>query len=310
MDLHGSAALSRRGRRRLVGLVAGGMTVTAAAVIVGCSRQTGSKWVNRARRGEGLEDRSSRPHRSPRRVSAVVEQAVLRARSELREGPHVVGWATGVPASTVHAILRRHGCSRLAPRPAREEIIRYQRDRPGELVHIDAKKLGRIIQPGHRVTGDRRQRARGNAGWQHLFVAIDDATRLAYAELYPDETNASAISFLAAAQRFYQEHRITIERVLTDNGTCFKQRWSQACAERQITAKRTRPYRPQTNGKAERFIRTLLDRWAYAEVYPTEHDRARALPHALHTYNHNRPHRALAGRTPLQRVNDLSGTNT
>jgi len=122
----------------------------------------------------------------------------------------VIGWATGVPASTVHAILRRHGCSRLAPRPAREEIIRYQRERPGELVHIDAKKLGRIIQPGHRVTGDRRQRARGTAGWQHLFVAIDDATRLAYAELYPDETNASAIGFLAAAQRFYQEHGITI----------------------------------------------------------------------------------------------------
>src|SRR6478752_216153 len=237
MELHGSAALSRRGRRRLVGLVAGGMTVTAAAVIVGCSRQTGSKWVGRARRGEGLEDRSSRPHRSPRRVSETVERAVLKARAELKEGPHVIGWATGVPASTVHAILRRHGCSRLAPRPAREEIIRYQRERPGELVHIDAKKLGRIIQPGHRVTGDRRQRARGTAGWQHLFVAIDDATRLAYAELYPDETNASAIGFLAAAQRFYQEHGITIERVLTDNGTCFKKRWSHACAERQITAK-------------------------------------------------------------------------
>ena len=192
MDLHGSAVLSRRQRRRLVGLVAGGMTITAAAVIVGCSRQTGSKWVGRARRGEGLEDRSSRPHRSPRRVSDAVEQAVLRARGELREGPHVVGWATGVPASTVHAILRRHGCSRLVERPRPEAIVRYQRDRPGELVHIDAKKLGRIIQPGHRVTGDRSRRAKGKAGWQHLFVAIDDATRLAYAELYPDETNTSA----------------------------------------------------------------------------------------------------------------------
>ena len=309
MDLHGSAALSRRQRRRLVGLVVGGMTVTAAAVMVGCSRQTASKWVNRARRGEGLEDRSSRPHRSPRRVSEVVEQAVLRARAELREGPHVIGWATGVPASTVHAILRRHGCSRLAPRPAGQDVIRYQRDRPGELVHIDAKKLGRITRPRHRVTGDRSGRVRG-AGWQHLFVAVDDATRLAYAELHPDETSASAISFLEACQRFYRQHGITIERVLTDNGTCFKQRWQDACQTRQITIKKTRPYRPQTNGKAERFIRTLLDRWAYSTPYSTEQDRAHALPLAIDTYNRNRPHRALAGRTPLQRVNDLSGTNT
>lgn len=309
MELHGSAALSRRGRRRLVGLVAGGMTITAAAVIVGCSRQTGSKWVGRARRGEGLEDRSSRPHRSPRRVSETVERAVLKARAELKEGPHVIGWATGVPASTVHAILRRHGCSRLVPRPAREDVVRYQRERPGELVHIDAKKLGRFIRPGHRVTGDRRHRAKGKAGWQHLFVAIDDATRLAYAELYPDETNASAISFLEASRRFYQQHGITIERVLTDNGTCFKRGWQDACHQRQITAKRTRPYRPQTNGKAERFIRTMLERWAYATPYSTEHDRAQALPQAIDTYNRNRPHRALDGRTPLQRVNDLSGTN-
>ncbi len=309
MDLHGSAVLSRRQRRRLVGLVGAGMTITAAAVIVGCSRQTGSKWVNRARRGEGLEDRSSRPYRSPRRVSEVVEQAVLRARVELGEGPHVIGWATGVPASTVHAILRRHGCSRLVKRPKPEEIVRYQRERPGELLHIDCKKLGRIVQPGHRVTGDRSRRAKGRAGWQHLFVAIDDATRLGYAQLYPDETNASAISFLAAAQRFYEAHGITIERVLTDNGTCFKRRWHDACHDRHITVKRTRPYRPQTNGKAERFIRTLLERWAYATAYPTEHHRAHALPHAIDTYNRNRPHRALAGRTPLQRVNDLSGTN-
>ena len=309
MELHGSAVLSRRQRRRLVGLVVGGMTITAAAVIVGCSRQTASKWVGRARRGEGLEDRSCRPHRSPRRVSDAVEQAVLVARHELREGPHVIGWATGVPASTVHAILRRHGCSRLVPRPAAAQVVRYQRDRPGELVHIDAKKLGRITQPGHRLTGDRSGRIRG-AGWQHLFIAIDDATRLAYAELYPDETTASAISFLEACHRFYQGHGITIKRILTDNGTCFKHRWQNACAERQIQVRKTRPFRPQTNGKAERFIRTLLDRWAYARPYNTEHDRAQALPHAIDTYNRHRPHRALAGRTPLQRVNDLSGTNT
>jgi transposase InsO family protein len=233
------------------------MTIAAAAAIVGCSRQTGSKWVNRHRRGEGLEDRSSRPHRSPRQTPAPVERAVLLARGELRAGPHVIGWATGVAASTVHAILRRHSCSRLQPRPLASEIVRYERERPGELVHIDCKKLGRIIVPGHRIHGDRSRRApRAQAGWQYLFVAIDDATRLGFAGLYPDETADSAIDFLAACQRFYRRHGIRTERVLTANGTCFKRRWQLACAQHGIGVRKTRPYRPQTNGKAERFIRT------------------------------------------------------
>jgi transposase InsO family protein len=286
------------------------MTIAAAAAIVGCSRQTGSKWVNRYRRGEGLEDRSSRPHRSPRRVDQQVEQAVLAARAELQAGPHVIGWATGIAASTVHAILRRHGCSKLKPRLPREAIVRYQRERPGELLHVDVKKLGRIIRPGHRVTGDRSKRAKGLAGWQYLFVAIDDATRLAFARIYPDETAVSATAFLAACDRFYRQHGIRIERVLTDNGTCFKRRWHDACTQRGIAVRKTRPYRPQTNGKAERLIRTLLERWAYAYSYCNERERAQALPDALDSYNRYRPHRALGGQTPLQRVNDLSGTNT
>jgi transposase InsO family protein len=310
MKLHGSAALSQRQRRRLVVLVGSGMTIAAAAAIVGCSRQTGSKWVNRHRRGQGLEDRSSRPHCSPRRASPLLEQAVLRARAELRAGPHVVGWATGVAASTVHAILRRHGRSRLSPRLPRGEIVRYQRERPGELLHVDVKKLGRILIPGHRVTGDRSRRAKGKAGWQYLFVAIDDCTRLGFARIYPDETADSAIAFLDACERFYRTHDISIERVLSDNGTCFKRRWQDACDQRGIAARKTRPYRPQTNGKAERFIRTLLERWAYAYSYTHENQRAAALPAALDSYNRYRPHRALGGQTPLQRVNDLSGTNT
>lgn len=308
MKLHGSAALSQRQRRRLVVLVGSGMTIAAAAALVGCSRQTGSKWVNRHRRGEGLEDRSSRPHRSPRRVDERVEQAVLRARAELQAGPHVIGWATGVAASTVHSILRRHGCSKLKPRLPRGEIVRYQRERPGELLHVDVKKLGRIVRPSHRVTGDRRDRNRG-AGWQYLFVAIDDATRLGFGHIYPDETADSALAFIAACQRFYLDHGIRIERVLTDNGTCFKRRWHERCTQLEIAVRKTRPYRPQTNGKAERFIRTLLERWAYAYSYTNEHERAQALPPALNSYNRYRPHRALAGQTPLQRVNDLSGTN-
>lgn len=310
MILHANAALSRRQRERLVALVCAGVTITAAALIVGCSRQTASKWVGRARRGEGLDDRSSRPLRSPRRTPAAVEQTVLRARRELRVGPHPIGWALGLAASTVHAILRRHGCSRLRTPAARDPVVRYERARPGELVHVDIKKLGRIVTPGHRVTGDRSKRARGKAGWQYVFAAIDDATRLGFAAVYPDETFASAQAFLAECERFYARHGITIERVLTDNGSCFRRRWSEHCETRGIRARRTRPFRPQTNGKVERFIRTLLELWAYA--YPYEHERQRtaALAPALDSYNRFRRHRALGGLTPLQRVNNLSGTNS
>jgi transposase InsO family protein len=309
MILHANAALSRRQRERLVALVVAGATITAAALVVGCSRQTASKWVGRARRGEGLADRSSRPHRSPRRTPAAVEQAVLRARRELRLGPHPLGWALGLAASTVHAILRRNGCSRLRERPARGEIVRYERERPGELVHVDVKKLGRIVKPSHRVTGDRRDRNRG-AGWQYVFVAIDDATRLGFASIFPDESAESALAFLEQLERFYARHAITVERVLTDNGTCFKRRWAEACERRAITPKKTRPYRPQTNGKAERFIRTLLELWAYAYPYAHENERASTLEPALDSYNRFRRHRALDGLTPLQRVNNLSGTNS
>jgi transposase InsO family protein len=309
MILHANAALSHRQRERLVALVRAGMSVTAAALVVGCSRQTASKWVARARRGEGLADRSSRPRRSPRRTPAAVERAVLRARAQLRAGPHPLGWALGLAASTVHAILRRHGCSRLRPRLPREPVVRYERERPGELLHLDIKKLGRIIRPGHRVTGDRSQRAQGKAGWIYVFAAIDDATRLGFVALYPDETADSALSFLAACERFYGQHGILIERVLTDNGSCFKRRWAEGCDQRGIAVRKTRPYRPQTNGKAERFIRTLLELWAYAYPYADEQERTAALLPALDSYNRFRRHRALGGLTPLQRVNNLSGTN-
>ena len=179
---------------------------------------------------------------------------------------------------------------------------------PGELVHVDCKKLGRIVKPGHRVTADRRHRAKGVAGWQYLFVAIDDHSRLGVASIYPDETAASALAFLEELVCFYGAHGITVERVLTDNGTCFKRRWADACAGHAIAVRKTRAYRPQTNGKAERFIRTLLERWAYAYPYAHEAERVAALPTALDFYNRFRPHRALGGLAPLQRVNNLPGT--
>jgi transposase InsO family protein len=309
MILHANAVLSRRQRERLVALVFAGATISAAALVVGCSRQTASKWVGRARRGEGLDDRSSRPRRSPRRTSPAVEQAVLRARAELRLGPHPLGWALGLAASTVHAILRRHGCSRLKPPLPRGKVVRYERARPGELLHVDVKKLGRIMRAGHRVTGDRRDRMRG-AGWQYVFAAIDDASRLGFARIYPDESADSALAFLEACERFYGAHGIRIDRVLSDNGTCFKRRWGEGCERLGIAVRKTRPYRPQTNGKVERFIRTLLELWAYGYPYAHERERAAALAPALESYNRFRRHRALEGLTPLQRVNNLSGTNS
>ncbi len=308
MHLHANAVLAVRQRQRLCDLVAAGVTISAAAVIVGCSRQTASKWVNRDRRGEGLGDRSSRPHRSPKRTPVAVEEAILVVRELLREGPHIVAGLLGLAASTVHAVLRRHGCSRLVTRPWPEDVIRYEHAHPGDLIHVDIKKLGRILKPGHRVTGDRRGQAKGKAGWQYLFVAIDDHSRLGFAAVYPDETSDSAIAFLDELVRFYNSHGISVKRVLTDNGSCFKRRWADACNSHQIAVKKTRPYRPQTNGKAERFIRTLLERWAYAYSYANESERLAALTPALDFYNRFRPHRALKGSTPLQRVNNLPGT--
>jgi transposase InsO family protein len=307
VDLHANAVLTVRQRQRLCYLVAAGLTITAAAVVVGCSRQTASKWVNRRRRGESLADRSSRPRHSPRRTPASVEQAILRARAELREGPHVIGWALGIAASTVHAVLRRHGRSRLVVAAPREQVVRYERASPGELVHVDIKKLSRILRPGHRVTGDRSRRSAG-AGWQYLYVAIDDHSRLGFAAVYPDETADSALAFLDELVAFYRSQGIVVERVLTDNGTCFKRRWVETCAARGIVVKKTRAYRPQTNGKAERFIRTLIERWAYAYSYEHERERLAALAPALDFYNRFRPHRALGGLTPMQRVNNVPGT--
>lgn len=307
MDLHANAVLTVRQRQRVCDLVAAGLTITAAAFVVGCSRQTASKWVNRLRRGESLLDRSSRPLRSPRRTPDALEHAILRARDELREGPHVIGWALGLAASTVHAVLRRHGRSRLVVREPREQVVRYERERPGELVHVDVKKLSRIVRPGHRVTGDRSRRSQG-AGWQYLYVAIDDHTRLAFASVYPDETSDSSTAFLDELVAFHVRHRR--RAVLSDNGACFKRRWSEACEAHGIAVKKTRAYRPQTNGKAERLIRTLLERWAYTYPYAHESARLAALPSALDFYNRFRPHRALGGLAPLQRVNNLPGTYT
>jgi transposase InsO family protein len=283
------------------------MTITAAAGLVGCSRQTASKWVGRSRRGEGLADRSSRPERSPRQTPATVEQAVLNARRELQAGPHPIGWQLGLAASTVHAILRRHGQSRLNPNP-REPVVRYERERPGELLHIDVKRLGRIQRPRDPHTG-RPYGAKGRAGWEYLFVCVDDTSRLAHARFYPAETTAAALDFLNDCRRFYHTHGIEIEEVLTDNGKCFQRSWKHSCRESGIKPLHTRIRRPQTNGKAERFIQTLLNGWIRPHTYNNNQHRTDALTTYLDFYNQERRHRALNGLTPHQAVNNLPGTH-
>jgi transposase InsO family protein len=306
--VHANAALSLRQRERLVRSVSSGVTITAAAAVVGCSRQTASKWVGRQRCGVGLTDRSSRPHRSPRQTSPKVERAVLRARRKLEAGPHPIGWELGLAASTVHAILRRHGVSRLNPQP-KEPVIRYQRERPGELIHIDVKRLGRIQRPRDPETG-RPRGAKGKAGWEYLFVCVDDRTRLAHAAFYPAETTAAALHFLEQCRSFYRLHGIELEQVLTDNGKCFQRTWKHSCRTAGIKPLHTRPRRPQTNGKAERFIQTLLNGWIRPHIYTSNQHRTDALVEYLNHYNHRRRHRALNGLTPTQTVNNLPGTHT
>ena len=313
---HASARLTPRGRRLLVERVRSGWTVTKAAQAAGISRQTGSKWIGRFRsEGEaGLVDRSSAVHRQARAHPAALVERLCGRRRELRVGPHVLAWESGLARSTVYGLLRRHGLSRLDRLEQRPPVVRYERERPGELVHLDTKMLGRIGDGGgHRAHG-RSEHVRHRAiGWNRVHVAVDDHTRLAYAEELPDESPETTAGFLHRAWRFYAGHGISIERILTDNGGCYRSRaLAAACDELGIGHRFTRPYRPQTNGKAERMVRTLLAEWAYARPFSSTAERVALLPVFLDFYNRRRPHWSLAGQPPISRapVNNLTGKNT
>jgi transposase InsO family protein len=314
---HASARLTPKGRQLLVDRVAAGWTITKASASVGISRQTGSKWIWRFRReGEpGLLDRSSAVHRQARAHPASLVAQVCARRRELRVGPHVLAWETGLARSTVYALLRREGLGRLDRLEPRAPVVRYERERPGELVHLDTKMLGRIGEGGgHRVHGRGREKDRHRGiGWNRVHVAIDDHTRLAYAEELPDESPATTAAFLHRAWRFYAGHGITVERVLTDNGGCYRSgAFAEACDELGLGHRFTRPYRPQTNGKAERMVRTLLGEWAYARPFADTADRIALLPQFLDFYNRRRPHWSLAGQPPMSRVpvNNPTGKNS
>ncbi|MFI6377799.1 IS481 family transposase, partial [Streptomyces sp. NPDC050546] len=313
---HRNARLTVHGRRLLVERVRSGRPVAHVAAEMGISRPTAHKWLRRWRaEGEpGLHDRPSRPHTTPHRTPAAVEDRVCLLRRERKLGPARIGPILGLPASTVHRVLARHGMSRLSflDRPTGQVIRRYERDRPGELIHVDVKKLGRIPDGGgHKVLGRQAGRAtRSGMGFDYIHSAVDDHSRLAYSEVHPDEKAATCADFLRRAAAFFTTAGIDrIERVLTDNAWPYRKSfaWRQALTDLGATGKLTRAYRPQTNGKVERFNRTLLDEWAYRRPYTSNTERTAALADFLHAYNHHRCHTALAGQPPISRVNNPAG---
>jgi transposase InsO family protein len=280
-----------------------GWSMHDAAQAAGISRRTGYRWMarQRAEGREGLRDRSSTPHRMPRRTG----QARVRRIEALRRR-RLTGMAIarrlGMPRSTVAVVLKRLGLERLSRLAPRRAVVRYERARPGELLHLDTKKLGRFRRVGHRITGDRR-RPNARGGYEFVHVCIDDHSRLAYVEVLADELAATAAAFLRRAVRWFHQQGIRAERVLSDNGGCYVSHpFAAACRELGVQPRRTRPYRPETNGKAERFIQTLLREWAYARPYRTSNQRAKHLAPWLRYYNRQRAHSALRGLPPHSRI--------
>ena len=298
-------------RCRIVQLILAGESPQAAAAACGASRATGYRLWRRYLAGgwAGLVDRSSRPLRQPRRLPAAVEAEIAAVRARTQAGPLVLAAILERPPSTIGKVLRRLGLSRL-PKPAREQVVRYERERPGELLHVDTKRLNRFWHVGKRILADGKRRSRG-AGWHFLHVAIDDHSRLAYAEILASEDGEACAAFLGRAIGWYRERGVSVERILTDNAAAYRSRpWRLVCARTRVRRRYTRPYRPRTNGKAEALIKTLLREWAYRFPYPTSQHRSRALPGYLRWYNHRRPHTSLGGRAPISRVSHVCGHYT
>ncbi|HYF46394.1 MAG TPA: IS481 family transposase [Acidimicrobiales bacterium] len=302
MRVHGNARLFPRDRAEMADRrLSGELSRQQAALVFRCSVKTVDKWTRRRAAGEAMTDRSSRPHRSPCRVPAD-RRAAIEALRRARLTQDQIAEQLAMPTSTVTLICRRLGLARLSALDPVEPVNRYERRWPGELIHIDIKKIGQIGRPGHRVNGDRRTRTRG-IGWEFVHVAVDDATRLAYVEVLDDEKGATAVGFLRRAVAWFASRGVTVERVLTDNGTAYRSIVHRdACRRLGLRHLRTRPYRPRTNGKAERFIQTMLRGWAYGAVYATSHQRRQALLGWVNDYNTVRPHASLGKRPPASRL--------
>ena len=325
---HANAALAPVQRLRIARLIVDeGWPVAHAALFFHVSWPTAKRWADRyaAMGREGVQDRSSRPHRSPNRTSPNLVRKIVHLRWKKRLGPVAIGAKVGMPASTVHAVLVRVRLNRLHHVDVRtgEPIRRYEHDKPGAMIHVDVKKIGRIPDGGgHRFVG--RQQGNRNiratvgrptnnnrgllAGTSFVHTVIDDHSRVAYAEIHGDEKADTAVGVLRRAVSWFEARGVTVERVLSDNGAAYKSHaWRDTCNELGITPKKTRPYRPQTNGKIERFHRTLADGWAFSRHYNSESARQAALPAWLHEYNHHRPHTAIGAKPPISRLTNLSG---
>jgi transposase InsO family protein len=304
VQYHASARLTARGRLALMQAVEHGRSVTATCRGFGVSRRTYYRWRARYRAHgvAGLVDRSSRPHRSPRRLALEHERTIAELRQQRQWGPDRIAAVTGFGRATVHRVIRRLGLQR-RPR-VREPVRRYQRQQPGELVHVDTKKLASLNHRlGQRISHDRQNHPRTPVGYQVIYAAIDDATRLGYTEQLGDERGETAAAFLVRASTFFAEQGVGVQRVLTDNGSPFRSHaWAVACADLGVRQRYTRPYRPQTNGKVERFFRTLLDECLYAQSFGSDHERGLGLTSFLCYYNAERPHLGLRGLTPRQRL--------
>ena len=305
MNVHSLARTTPVGRVTLVDRVLReGRSVSQAAAQLGISARTAYKWLARFRLEgvAGLRDRSSRPHQSPARTDPARQELILTLRRSRHSGPQIAR-SLRMPKATVARVLKRAGLHRLRFLDPPEPLNRYERKRAGELLHLDVKKLGRIAgHAGHRIHGDRSTRIRG-AGWEFVHVCIDDASRLAYAEVLVDELGVTTAAFFERALAWFRQHGIKAERVLTDNGPNYRsQAFRLVCVHRAIRMLKTRPYRPRTNGKAERFIQTLLREWAYARPYTHSRLRARALKPWLRYYNQRRPHGSLDGNPPVSRL--------
>jgi transposase InsO family protein len=306
MDIHKNARLTPKGREEMVrAVVDGALTKAAAARRYNTTPKTVAKWVKRFRAegGDGLRDRPSRPLSSPDQTPLATCAAVEALRRQRYTGKQIAA-EIGVSPATVSRILRRRGLNKLSALEPAEPVRRYEREHPGELIHIDIKKLGKFNEIGHRVTGDRRGQSNSRGvGWEYVHVCIDDHSRVAFAKVMPNEKKRSAIAFLKAALAYYASLGIKVERVMTDNGSCYKSfAFRRACKRLGLRHIRTKPYTPRTNGKAERFIQTSLREWAYAQAYENSRQRKDRLPTWLHRYNWHRPHASIDDKTPISRL--------
>jgi transposase InsO family protein len=305
MNVHKNARLTRHGRERIVKQIESGRTPQAVAEAAGVCLRTVRKWVDRYRHEglAGLGDRSSRPHRLRRPTPAAAVERIVQLRRQRWSGKQIAH-EVGTSPATVSRVLRRLGLNKLSALEP-EPIRRYEREHPGELIHLDIKKLGRIGSVGHRITGRRTGVVNRNLGigWEFVHVCIDDASRVAFVQVMTDERKESAVAFLEAAVAYYARLGIRIERVMTDNGSCYRSMaFRAACKQLGLRHIFTRPYTPKTNGKAERFIQTSLREWAYARAYNSSLERNAELPRWLHRYNWHRPHGSLNSRPPISRL--------